>query len=69
MRLRVAIDYDRCTGAGACEQVCPEVFYLRDSDGLAEVIDEEPHETLWDAVRRAQEACPDEAVIIEEIED
>ncbi len=63
--MRVRIDYERCTGVAACEQVCPEVFQIRD-DGLAEVLDPEPHETLWDCVRRAQDACPEEASIIEE---
>jgi len=65
MGMRVSIDYDKCTGAGACEQVCPEVFFLRE-DGLAEVLEPEPHETLWQCVRRAEEACPDEAIVIEE---
>jgi ferredoxin len=64
--MKVSIDYDRCTGVGACEQVCPEVFALRDSDGLADVLDPEPHPTLWDCVRRAEEACPEEAILIEE---
>jgi len=63
--MRVSIDYDLCTGVAACEQVCPEVFQMRD-DGLAEVIDAHPHETLWEAVRRAQEACPEEAIVVED---
>jgi len=62
--MRVSIDYALCTGVGACEQVCPEVFQMRD-DGLAEVVDPRPHETLWEAVYRAQEACPEEAIVIE----
>ena len=62
--LRVHVDYDRCTGVGACEAVCPEVFFMRD-DGLPEVLEREPHETLWAAVERAEEACPDAAVILE----
>jgi ferredoxin len=62
--MRVSIDYELCTGVGACEQVCPEVFQMRD-DGLAEVVDPCPHETLWEAVYRAQEACPEDAVVIE----
>jgi len=52
--LRVRVDYDRCTGVGACEQVCPEVFFMRD-DGLPEVLDTEPHETSGRAVERAAE--------------
>jgi ferredoxin len=61
--MNVSIDYDRCTGAAACEAVCPEVFQIR-ADGLAEVLDPHPHETLWDCVRRAQDACPEEAIIV-----
>jgi len=61
--LHVTIDYDRCTGVGACEQVCPEVFFLKD-DGLPEVLEPEPHETLWPAVERAVEACPEEAILL-----
>ena len=63
-KLRVSVDSDRCTGVGACEQVCPEVFFMND-EGLADVLEEEPHETLWAAVERAEEACPEEAVIVE----
>ena len=37
-RLKVSIDYQRCSGVGACEQVCPEVFFMRD-DGLPEVLE------------------------------
>ncbi len=69
MGIKVSIDYDKCTGAAACEAVCPEVFEIRDSDGLAEVLDPEPHKTLWDCVYRAQEACPEEAIVIEETPD
>jgi ferredoxin len=63
-KLRVSVDYGRCTGAGACEQVCPEVFFMNDK-GLPEVVEPAPHETLWAAVARAGEACPEEAVVLE----
>lgn len=63
--MKVSVNYDLCTGVGACEAVCPEVFQLRE-DGLVDVIDTYPHATLWDAVYRAQEACPEEAIIIED---
>jgi ferredoxin len=67
-KLRVSIDYGRCTGVGACEQVCPEVFFMND-EGLPDVLEAEPHATLWDAVARAEEACPEEAVILEWVEE
>lgn len=63
-KLRVHVDYERCTGVGACEAVCPEVFSIRD-DGLPDVLEAEPHETLWAAVERAAEACPEEAVVLD----
>jgi ferredoxin len=68
LKLRVSVDYDRCTGVGACEQVCPEVFFMNDA-GLPDVLEEEPHETLWAAALRAEEACPEEAVILEWVEE
>ncbi len=67
-RLTVSVDYDRCTGVGACEAVCPEVFFMRD-DGLPDVLEPEPHETLWPCVERAEEACPDEAVVLEWVDE
>ena len=67
-QLKVSVDYERCTGVGACEAVCPEVFFMRD-DGLPEVLEAKPHETLWAAVERAEEACPDEAVILEWVDE
>ena len=64
--MKIRIDYAKCTGVAACERVCPAVFAIRESDGLAEVLEPEPHPTLWDSVRRAEEACPEEAIVIEE---
>jgi ferredoxin len=65
---KVSIDYKRCTGVGACEAVCPEVFFMRE-DGLPDVIEPEPHETLWDCCLRAEDACPEEAVILEWVDE
>jgi ferredoxin len=62
--LRACVDHERCTGVGACEQVCPEVFFMND-EGLSEVLEPRPHETLWAAVARAEETCPEEAVVLE----
>jgi ferredoxin len=67
-KLRVSVDFARCTGVGACEQVCPEVFFMNE-EGLPDVLEPEPHQTLWAAVERAEEACPDEAVILEWVDE
>ncbi len=56
---------DLCIGDGICETICPEVFELRD-DGLAYVIDEDPSDDLREAIEEAIEACPTEAITLEE---
>ncbi|OIO87753.1 MAG: ferredoxin [Candidatus Aquicultor secundus] len=59
------IDHDECIGDGICEQICPEVFELRD-DGLAYVINENPDESLYDKIEEAVEECPAAAITFEE---
>jgi len=63
--MKPVIDQDMCIGDGACEDLCPEVFQLGD-DGLAHVIDENPGEELYGAVRDAEDACPVACITIEE---
>ena len=53
------------TGCGACEMTCPAVFQLGD-DGLSRVIDKNPPEAEWDAVRDAADGCPSGAISIAE---
>ena len=77
--MRVWIDQDLCTGAGLCEEICPQVFTLLE-DGLAYVkegdrvlsdpsgadgVAQVPSE-LEDAVREAAEECPGECIFIED---
>lgn len=63
--MRVVVDYDVCASTGSCMQVCPEVFEVR-SDGYLYVLQEEPGEALWNAVREAADVCPTGAITIEE---
>ena len=63
--MKVTIDHSLCIGDGICEEICPEVFELRD-DGLAYVINENPDASLEAKVREAADACPTDAIIIEE---
>ena len=63
--MKPKIIHDECIGDGICEEICPEVFELRD-DGLAYVIEEEPGDELNDKIEEAVEECPTSAIIIEE---
>jgi ferredoxin len=65
--MRVVIDYDVCASTGSCMQTCPEVFEVR-SDGFLYVLQDEPPEALWPAVRTAAELCPTGAISLEEDE-
>lgn len=59
------IDQNECIGDGLCEQICPEVFELRE-DGLAYVINEKPDGELKPRVDEAIEECPTGAISWEE---
>lgn len=61
--MRLAIDYDRCTGLGMCEAEAPDVFEIQD-DGSLLCLDETPSETLRAQVEAACASCPTEALRI-----
>lgn len=63
--IKPIIIHDLCIGDGICETICPDVFELRD-DGLAYVIEENPSEDLRSAIEESIEACPTEAIELEE---
>jgi ferredoxin len=62
--MKPTVDRDLCIGDGICEELCPEVFELRD-DGLAYVINEEPENALWPEIKQAADECPTDAIILE----
>ncbi len=56
--MRVEVDFDVCQSTGTCQQICPEVFEVRD-DGYLYVLQEEPAEKLWAKVREARSQLSD----------
>ena len=63
--MKVIVDAETCIGCSACEGICPEVFEMTDDDKAIVKVEEIPAE-LEDACREAADACPVEAISIEE---
>lgn len=61
--MRVSVDFDVCASTGACMQVCPEVFEVR-NDGYLYILQEEPPEELRGPVTTAADMCPTAAITI-----
>jgi ferredoxin len=62
--ISVEIDVDRCCGAGACVLRAPEVFDQNEADGTVVLLDEHPADAQADAVDRAAEMCPANAITV-----
>ena len=63
--MKVIVDADTCIGCSTCEGICPEVFEMTDDDKASVKLDKIPAE-VEDACREAADACPVEAISIEE---
>ena len=64
---RAVADRGRCCGYGLCASICPEVYKL-DGDGLVYFDDDKVPPELEEAAREGAEACPAEAIWLEEIQ-
>jgi len=62
--MKATVD-DSCIGCGLCEDVCPEVFELRD-DGLAHVIVNDIPEQAEGCAQEAADSCPVDAISIQQ---
>jgi ferredoxin len=63
--MKVRVNFDVCASTGACAQVAPEVFELR-NDGYLYILAERPRPELYDVVTQAAELCPTGAIILED---
>ncbi|SDJ70903.1 Ferredoxin [Actinopolyspora mzabensis] len=64
--MKVAVDEEKCCGAGQCVLLAPEVFDQRDEDGVVILLDEQPSENLHGSVREAADVCPAAAIEVSE---
>jgi ferredoxin len=62
--IKVIVDRDVCQNHGQCVFAAPPVFEL-DEEGELVVLDEEPDESLREAVEEAADVCPVQAITIE----
>ncbi|MFF1736322.1 ferredoxin [Streptomyces sp. NPDC058247] len=60
--MEIAIEFDKCCGAGQCVLAAPEVFDQRDEDGIVVLLDENPPEEQYESVRQAAAVCPAAAI-------
>jgi ferredoxin len=60
--MRIAVDQDKCCGAGQCVLNAPEVFGQRQEDRIVMLRQPMPAEHHYDNVRAAAEACPTGAI-------
>ena len=64
--MKVTVIEDKCCGFATCLSVAPEVFDI-DSDQIAfALIEGDLPERLFACAREAAEACPTDAIVIEE---
>lgn len=66
--VRISADRERCTGAGMCALLAPEVFDQDENDGRVQLLDPGPQRG-HSAVREALAACPSGALDIDESRD
>lgn len=64
----IAIDHDKCMGAGQCALIAPEVFDQDETDGHALLLLEQPGSEHHEAIRDASYSCPLGAITLHEHE-
>lgn len=78
MQYKVTIDRPQCIGDGSCQAVCPEVFELDDTVGIAQItqkyrrnpemlgLGEIPDEMV-ECAETAADVCPVSIISVEEV--
>ncbi len=64
--MKVSVDETICQGHTLCAMTAPDIFHLRDEDGHAYVVVEEPTGAQAALARRAADGCPERAILIVE---
>jgi ferredoxin len=62
--VKIAVDTEKCCGAGQCVLTAPDVFDQRDEDGIVVLLVSEPTGELHAAVQEAAQICPAAAITL-----
>lgn len=60
--MKIAVDTERCIGAGQCVVAAPELFDQREEDGIVILLDDSPDPGLEPAAETAAALCPATAI-------
>jgi ferredoxin len=64
--MKVTVNPTTCIASGNCSRTAPRVFANREEDdGFVSVLDQNPPETEWAAVREAEALCPSATIHVE----
>lgn len=66
VRLRVVANRSACCGYGVCAEICPEIYGL-DDNGIVVLKTEWVPSGLEEKAREGAQACPQNALIVEEV--
>ena len=67
--MKPTVNPTTCIASGNCSRTAPHVFAnLEENGGFVSIIDENPPESEWPAVRAAAEQCPSATIGIEKDE-
>ena len=62
--MKAKVNSDLCSGTGLCEDMCPEVFELK--NGVSTVVADEVPSDAEEKCKQAMQGCPSEAISIDE---
>ncbi|MGP6174065.1 ferredoxin [Corynebacterium sp. A21] len=63
--MKVTVNHDSCVASGNCGYLAPEVFRnLDEHDGFVSLLNKNPPESEWPAVRKAERLCPSGTIFI-----
>jgi ferredoxin len=68
--MKVTVNPTTCIASGNCSRTAPRVFAnLEENDGFVTLLDENPPEAEWAAVREAEDLCPSATIHVDEDDD